>query len=115
MRTVAIIIARMGSTRLPGKVLMYLGGNPVLEWCVFAAENAPGVNQTIVATTTLRADDAIVNWCKKNGVQYFRGSESNVLSRFAGAAKKVKADIVVRLTGDCPFADYKVIGEVIRL
>src|SRR6266478_6182636 len=90
MKAVAIVQARMGSTRLPGKVLMPLGGHPVLEWCVRAARSAPGVDEVWVATTTLDADDAIVKWCDE-------------------------IDVNVRLTGDCPFLDPQVIGAVVRL
>jgi len=127
MKTVAIIQARMGSTRLPGKVLMPLGkdspnellpGEPVLGWCVRACLNAPGVDEVWIATSTLPADDAIVAWLNTNkpsGVLCWRGSETDVLSRFAGAIEASGADIVLRITGDCPFIDPKVIGEVIQL
>ncbi len=115
MKAVAIVQARMGSTRLPGKVLMPLGGHPVLEWCVRAARSAPGVDEVWVATTTLDADDAIVKWCDEIDVNVWRGSETDVLSRFAGCADAAKADVILRLTGDCPFLDPQVIGAVVRL
>src|SRR6266852_4212836 len=115
MKVVAIIQARMGSTRLPGKVLMDLGGHPVLRWVVRAALAAPGVDEVWVATSTLPADDAIVEYCRKHAINWFRGSETDVLSRFVGAARAADADIVLRLTGDCPFLDPQVIGAVVRL
>ena len=115
MNTVAVIQARMGSTRLPGKVLMQLGDHPVLSWVIQAAQNAPGVNQVIVATSTLPGDDVIAEFCHGNRIECFRGSESDVLSRYLGAAHQTGADIIVRLTGDCPFLDPAVIGEVIQL
>src|SRR5258708_5855791 len=106
----------MGSTRLPGKVLMPLGGPPALAWCVRAAQAAPGVDEVWVATSTLPADDAIADWCKDVGKgPCFRGSETDVLSRFAGCADAAKADVILRLTGDCPFLDPQVIGAVVRL
>ncbi len=115
MNVVAIIQARMGSTRLPGKVLMDLGGHPVLEWCTRACYAAPGVTEVWVATSNLHADDVIATWCRDHGVPCFRGSETDVLRRFVGAAAASAADIVLRLTGDCPFLDPAVIGGVARL
>src|SRR5512144_1514270 len=109
MKVVAVIQARMGSTRLPGKVMMNLGGFPVLAWCVRAARAAPGVDEVWVATSTQPADDVIETWCYGLGrdawyrVNCWRGSETDVLSRFRGAAEQSEADIILRLTGDCPF------------
>lgn len=87
----------------------------MLGWCVDAARLAPGVDQVVVATTTLEGDNAINSWCDANGVPCFRGSEHDVLSRFTGAAEAYHADVAIRLTGDCPFQDPQVIGEVVRL
>ena len=115
MKTVAIIQARMGSTRLPGKVLADLAGKPVLAWVVRAARAALGVDDVCVATSTAAADDAVAAWCKSNGVLFHRGSESDVLDRYAGAAKASGAQIVVRLTADCPLLDPAVIAQTIRL
>lgn len=115
MKVVAVIQARMGSTRLPGKVLMPLGGQPVLAWCVRAADAAPGVDAVWVATSTLDQDDVIAQWCADNVVHCWRGSETDVLSRFVGCANASGADVLLRLTGDCPFLDPQVIGAVVRL
>jgi glutamate-1-semialdehyde 2,1-aminomutase len=115
MNTVAIIQARMGSTRLPGKVMMPLGGHPVLEWCVRAARAAVGVDQVYVATSTLPADDVIANWCDDHGVLCWRGSETDVLDRFIGCARTAGADVILRLTGDEPFLDPRLIAEVVAL
>jgi glutamate-1-semialdehyde aminotransferase/spore coat polysaccharide biosynthesis protein SpsF (cytidylyltransferase family) len=115
MKVVAIIQARMGSTRLPGKVLMDLGGHPVLAWCVRACQAAPGVTETWVATSTLGQDDVIAQWCADNEVHCWRGSETDVLSRFVGCANASGADVLLRLTGDCPLLDPQVIGAVVRL
>lgn len=115
MKTVAVCQARMGSTRLPGKVLMDIAGRPCLEWVVEAARRAPGVDEVIVATSTLPADDAIEAWANKKGVRVVRGSETDVLSRYLAALSATQADIIVRLTADCPFLDPTVIGEVIAL
>lgn len=115
MKTVAIIQARMGSTRLPGKVLMHLEGPSVLERVVTAAEQAHGVDQVWVATTSSPKDDPIVDWCKHSAVECWRGSEDDVLQRFWDVAEATRGDIFLRLTGDCPFLDPNVISEVIAL
>ena len=105
----------MGSSRLPGKVLMELDGHRVLAWCLRAARLAPGVDEVWVATSTLEPDDAIYDWCHRRAIRCYRGSESDVLSRYVGAAEASEADIILRLTGDCPFLDPQVIGAVVRL
>jgi glutamate-1-semialdehyde 2,1-aminomutase len=115
MKVVAIIQARMGSTRLPGKVLMDLGGHSVLRWVVRACERAPGVDDVWVATTELQADDAIFEYCRKRAIKVYRGSETDVLARMHDCAFVAHADIALRLTGDCPFLDPQVIGGVVRL
>jgi len=94
---------------------MPLGGHPVLEWCVRAARAAPGVDEVWVATSELPADDAIATWCEQSVVNYFRGSETDVLKRMMGCAYKTLAKVILRLTGDCPFLDPQVIGAVVRL
>ncbi len=94
---------------------MPLDGHPVLDWCVRACERAPGVTETWVATSTLEADNVIADWCDDHGVFCWRGSESDVLARFMGCANATNGDVFLRLTGDCPFLDPQVIGEVVRL
>ncbi|MGC1466245.1 MAG: aminotransferase class III-fold pyridoxal phosphate-dependent enzyme [Pseudolabrys sp.] len=115
MKTVAIIQARMGSSRLPGKVLTDLGGKPVLAWSVRAARAALGVDEVWVATSDAKSDDAIADWCKANGIAMHRGSESDVLDRYAGAARASGANVVIRLTADCPLLDPAVIAQTVRL
>jgi len=116
MSVVAIVIARMGSARLPGKVMMDLAGQPVLRWVIGAALHAPGVDEVIIATTTEPRDDVIEAWCDKNDVLVYRGPEDDVLARVVGAVATYKsARAVVRLTADCPFLDSQVIGAVVRL
>lgn len=115
MKTVIIAQARMGSTRLPGKILADLGGHPVLEWVVRACAAAPGADEVWVATSTLPADDVVEQWCKDRGVNCWRGSETDVLSRFVGCANASDGQVLLRATADCPFLDPQVIGAVIRL
>ena len=115
MTTIAVIQARMGSTRLPGKVLMDLGGIEVLAWVVRAARKIARVDKVVVATSVLNQDDPIQKWCIDAAVTCHRGPELDVLARFAAAAKAEAADFVIRLTADCPFLDPHVCGQVLAL
>jgi spore coat polysaccharide biosynthesis protein SpsF len=112
MRVNAVIQARAGSTRLPGKVLEDLGGRPVLEWVVRAARAATQVDQVIVATSTSAGDDAVADLAGSLGVAVVRGSEDDVLSRFVAALDAHPADAVVRLTADSPQLDPALIDAV---
>lgn len=112
MRINAVIQARAGSTRLPGKVLADLGGRPVLEWVVRAARATTRIDEVIVATSTLAGDDAVADLADFLGVPVVRGSEDDVLSRFVAALDAHPADALVRLTADCPLLDPTLIGAV---
>lgn len=114
MAVVAIIQARMGSTRLPGKVLADLGGKPVLQWVVEASTAIPGNERVIVATSTDAADDVIAGWCDRSRVQVFRGHADDVLDRFAGASRLAGADVIIRVTADCPLLDPAEAGMVVE-
>lgn len=105
MKKVAIIQARMGSTRLPGKVTMMLGAKTVLEHVVARVEKSNVIDTIVVATSVLPQDDIIYDLTQKIGVACHRGSEDNVLSRYYEAAISHQADIIVRITADCPFLD----------
>jgi spore coat polysaccharide biosynthesis protein SpsF len=113
MKIVATIEARMGSTRLPGKVLLPLGGKSVLEVLINQVSHSKYVDEIVVATTTKDKDDAIVELCKKMGTTYYRGSENDVLDRVLNAAKSVNADIICELMGDSPFLDPVLIDNTI--
>lgn len=112
---VAIIQARLGSTRLPGKALADVAGKPMLERVVERAKNCPGVTQVVIATTTEKRDDPLVELAGKLGLPVYRGSETDVLDRFYQAAKQVNAREILRVTPDCPLLDPQVAGEVIEL
>jgi glutamate-1-semialdehyde 2,1-aminomutase len=105
----------MGSSRLPGKVLLDLAGRPVLSWICRAAGAITGVDAVVVATSTAPGDDPIVAWCAANGITSHRGPEADVLERFRGAAEAEGAGIVIRLTADCPFLDPAVASSVVWL
>jgi spore coat polysaccharide biosynthesis protein SpsF len=115
MRIVAIIQARMGSTRLPGKVLMDLGGKTALARVVGRLRGAARVHQVVVATTNSVADDAIVQECDRLDVSSFRGSENDVLDRYYRTARACAAETVVRITSDCPVIDPQLVDETIRI
>ncbi|MCM3338751.1 glycosyltransferase family protein [Paenibacillus sp. MER TA 81-3] len=114
MKTIIIIQARMGSSRLPGKVLMPLEKHPVLRYVVERCRMVADVDDVIVATSTLPGDDRIADWCVANNVSYFRGSEDDVLARYYECACSFSPDYVIRVTADCPFVDYEMASEIVR-
>ena len=114
MKVAAIIQARMGSTRLPGKVLIDLGGETALARVVRRLSRADLIDEIVVATTTSTADNAIVAECERLSVRAFRGEEDDVLDRYYHAAKWVGADTIVRITSDCPLIDAEVTEHTIR-
>ncbi len=109
----AIVQARVGSTRLPGKVLADIAGEPMLTRVVSRVAAAQKIDAIVVATSNTVADDRIVELCCANCVAVYRGSESDVLDRYYQAAKEHRAAIVVRVTADCPLIDPQVIDRVI--
>ncbi len=115
MRTVCIIQARMGSSRLPGKVMKDLNGHPVL-WHVIERVRTAGkqIDEVVVATSTLPPDNIIEENCKNWGIPCFRGDELDVLSRYHGAAKLYKAECVIRVTADCPLLDPEVLEAMLK-
>ena len=112
MHVNAVIQARAGSTRLPGKVLRDLGGRPVLEWVVRAARAASGVDEVLVATSESGVDDAVEDLARRLRVPVVRGSEEDVLERFVDTVEAHPCDAVVRLTADCPLLDPQLISHV---
>lgn len=102
MKVTAIIQARMTSTRLPGKVLLEVKGNPLLAYQVEQLRFARSIGELIVATTVNNSDDPIAAFAESRGINVFRGSEDDVLDRYYQAAKDYKAEYIMRLTADCP-------------
>ena len=113
-RTIAIIQARMSSSRLPGKVLLNIAGEPMLARVVERARRAKLVDQVIVATTTDPSDDPVAEYCTERGYDFTRGSLHDVLDRYYQAARQFDADVIVRLTADCPVLDPGVVDLTIE-
>lgn len=113
-RVVGIVQARMGSTRLPGKVLAPILDVPMLQHQLERVKRAKTLSHIIVATSDQATDDPIVALCETLGVDVYRGSESDVLSRFTGAIASTNADVVVRITADCPLISPHVIDSVVN-
>jgi spore coat polysaccharide biosynthesis protein SpsF (cytidylyltransferase family) len=114
-RIVAIIQARIRSERLPGKVLYELGGMPLIALLIERVRRVKGLDGIVLATGDGPENDALATIAGALGVGVFRGPEQDVLARYAGAARDSGADVVVRLTGDCPLADPEVIGRVLAV
>ncbi len=114
--TVACIIqARMGSSRLPGKVLKNICEYPMLHWVVNRAAKAKLIDKLIVATSLNNSDDPIVEWCSEHDFECFRGNAYDVLDRYYQTARSYQADVIVRLTADCPLIDPALVDEVITV
>jgi glutamate-1-semialdehyde 2,1-aminomutase/spore coat polysaccharide biosynthesis protein SpsF len=115
VRVVAIVQARMGSSRLPGKVMADVSGKPLIDRLLARLWRAKRLDAIWLATSTEAANDVLAAHVTEKGVPVFRGSEDDVLGRFAATAQEAEADIVVRLTGDCPFVDPDLVDAVVDL
>jgi spore coat polysaccharide biosynthesis protein SpsF len=113
-RVVAIIQGRMSSSRLPGKILADIAGQPMLQRVFIRTSRAASVSQTIFATTTDPSDDPVAEYCEFSGIPFTRGSQFDVLDRYFQAAKGANADVVVRITADCPVIDPELIDNVVN-
>jgi spore coat polysaccharide biosynthesis protein SpsF (cytidylyltransferase family) len=110
----AILQARMSSSRLPGKVLKTLMGKPMLLHQIERLQHSKMIDKLVVATSMDCLDDAIEEMCINNSIEVFRGSLDNVLDRFYQCAKQYNPNYVVRLTGDCPLSDWQIIDNMIQ-
>ncbi|WP_423751534.1 cytidylyltransferase domain-containing protein [Salinirarus marinus] len=113
-KVVVVIQARMGSTRLPGKVMLPLAGDHVLTHDIRRASAAETVDEVVVATSTKKADDIVARYGDRAGATVSRGSETNVLDRMFEGATAADADVVVRITADCPLLDPETVDTVVR-
>jgi spore coat polysaccharide biosynthesis protein SpsF len=113
-RVIAIIQGRMSSSRLPGKILAQIAGQPMLQRVFTRTSRASAVTETIFATTTDSSDDPVAEYCDFSGIPFTRGSLYDVLDRYYQTAKQAKADFVVRVTADCPVIDPALIDQVVN-
>ena len=108
-----IIQARLGSSRLPGKVLINYKNYTLLSVLHQRLKRSQKIKDVIIATTKKREDNEIVKFCKNNSIKYFRGSENNVLNRYYQTAKKFNIKNIIRITADCPFIDPTILDKMI--
>ena len=113
MKVVAIVQARMGSTRLPNKVMRHICGVPMIELLLARLARARQVHQVVLATSVDERNQPLAEHVEGLGYQVWRGSEDDVLDRYVQAARAHSADVVVRITGDCPLLDPEIVDEVV--
>ncbi|MDP1715439.1 MAG: glycosyltransferase family protein [Anaerolineales bacterium] len=113
-KIVAIIQGRMSSSRLPGKILADIAGQPMLQRVFIRTSRSATVTETIFATTTDSTDDPVAEYCDFSGIPFTRGSQFDVLDRYYQTALQAKADVVVRITADCPVIDPDLIDDVVK-
>ena len=113
-KVIAVIQGRMSSSRLPGKILADIAGQPMLQRVFIRTSRSATVTETIFATTTDPSDDPVAEYCNFSGIRLTRGSLFDVLDRYYQAAQGAKADVVVRITADCPVIDPALIDDVVK-
>ncbi len=111
-KVVATVEARMSSSRLEGKVLMPLAEEPALKRLTDRLRPSKHIDEIVIATTINKKDRAIIDFCNKYGIKYYRGSENDVLGRVLRAAWSVNAEIIIEITGDCPLVDYRIVDQL---
>ncbi len=114
-RVVTIIQGRMGSSRLPGKILADISGQPMLQRVFSRASRASTVQETLFATTVDPSDDPVAEYCDFSGIHFVRGSLYDVLDRYYQAARGAAAEVIVRITADCPVIDPVLVDDVVRV
>jgi spore coat polysaccharide biosynthesis protein SpsF len=112
--TLVILQARMSSSRLPGKVMTLINGEPMIFWQIERIKAARSIDQIIVATSSDQSDDSLAHFLASKGIEVFRGSRDDVLSRFLEIDSKVQPSTIVRLTGDCPLVMPKLIDSMVK-
>ena len=113
MKTLAIVQARLGSTRFPKKMFAKIEDKTLIDFVFYRLKESSEIDQIVLATTVNEIDDELCQWAIKNNIDYYRGSENNVLERYYLAASEFKGDVIVRITGDDPLKDVRVIDSVI--
>lgn len=113
MRILCIVQARMGSERLPGKVMKEIDNKPMIYYTLSALKNSKYIDKTILATSDLKINDHLVEYSKSIGFEVFRGSEDNVLERYKQVADQYNGDVIIRVTGDCPLINPIIVDNVV--
>lgn len=113
MKVLAIVQARMGSSRLPGKVLKEINGKPMISYTLEALKKSRYIDKIVLATSILEINDPLVKYVQSIGIDVFRGDEDNVLERYKMVADKYNGDIIIRITGDCPLINPVIVDNVI--
>jgi len=113
-RVIAIVQGRMDSSRLPGKILADIAGQPMLSRVYIRTSRAATITETVFATTTDSSDDPVAEYCDFGGIPFTRGSQFDVLERYYQTAKEFDADVVVRITADCPVIDPNLIDDAVN-
>ena len=114
MNTVAIVQARMGSTRLPGKVMKEINSVPMIGLLLNRLSKSKRISKIVLATSKEDSNKPLIDYVNSTGIPIECGSEDNVLERFYNVAKKYEAEIIVRITGDCPLVDPKIVDSLIE-
>ncbi len=115
LKYVAIIEARMTSSRLPGKVLKKILGKPLLYYLIERLRRVKSLHDIVIATTNNASDDLIEEFALQNSINFFRGSEQNVMKRVLNSAEYFNADVIVEITGDCPLIDIEIVEQTINM
>ena len=115
VKVIASIQARMGSSRLPGKVLKEAAGKPLLEWQVMRLRQSKVIDEVVVATTVQNSDDVLARWCNSMGITCFRGPENDVLGRISGLIEAYDADVHVECFGDSPLIDPQIVDQFVAI
>ncbi len=115
MNNVVLVQARMGSSRLPNKVLKEISGKPDIQWVIERVQRSKLINEVVVVTSIEKENLPLINLCTKLGIRVFVGSEKDVLDRYYQAAKLVNPQNVIRVTGDCPLFDWRYLDKAIEV
>ena len=114
MSIIAIVQARMGSLRLPNKVMKYIDNHTIIEFLLKRLNLSKEIDKIVVATSTDPNNKVLINHVRKLGFECESGSEDDVLNRYLEVAKKYKAKVIVRITGDCPLVDSEIVDKIIK-
>lgn len=114
-KVVAVIQVRMGSTRLPGKAFIKMHGKTAIEWIIYRLSFSREIDQVVLSTSDTPENDPLEHLAQQLGLEYYRGSEQDLVDRLYQTAKKFQADAIVRITADCPLVDPEIVDQLVRI